>query len=152
MQAVCKLTDGVEPYARNCDVPAVQTTAKNLVALMLKLRDTADYKFAMLCDHTVIDRLSDGVFELVYRLYSLDHQRMMMVSVSIPRDKPVSPTLREVWKIAEFQEREAYDLFGILYDNHPDLRRVFLEDDWQGFPLRKDYKDEFVLELDREKE
>lgn len=119
---------------------------------MNKLRNEAGYNFAMLCDHTAIDRIDEGVFELVYRLYSLETRRMMMVSVSVPRENPVVPTLRDQWKIAEFQEREVYDLFGVLYDNHPDLRRVFLEDDWQGFPLRKDYKDEFVLELERNNE
>ena len=55
-------------------------------------------------------------------------------------------TICSIWRIAEWQEREVFDLFGILYNNHPDLRRIFLEDDWVGFPLRKNYKDNFMLE------
>ena len=149
VQAICKLSGDTEPYSRNCDVPAVQVTADGLVALMGKLRNEPGYNFVILCDHTAIDRIDEGIFELVYRLYSMDKNQMIMVSVSIPRDNPVVPTLCEIWKTAEFQEREVYDLFGVLYDNHPDLRRVFLEDDWKGFPLRKDYQDEFVLELER---
>ena len=63
------------------------------------------------------------------------------------RDAPVAPTVSRSWPAAEWQEREAYDLMGILYDEHPDLRRLFLEDDWQGFPLRKDYRDPDMLEF-----
>ena len=68
-----------------------------------------------------------------------------MISASVPRDNPVLPTVCGVWPIAQWQEREVYDLFGILYEGHPDLRRLFLEDDWVGFPLRKDYKDDHLL-------
>jgi NADH:ubiquinone oxidoreductase subunit C len=59
---------------------------------------------------------------------------------------PVVPTVSDLWKAAEFYEREVFDLFGIHFENHPDLRRIFLSDDWVGFPLRKDYKDTFTLE------
>jgi NADH:ubiquinone oxidoreductase subunit C len=52
----------------------------------------------------------------------------------------------DIWRTAEFHEREVYDLFGIRFENHPDLRRLFLDDDWVGYPLRKDYKDSFTLE------
>jgi NADH/F420H2 dehydrogenase subunit C len=136
---------GAEPYARKADCPAVQVSAIQLLPLMTRLRNDANLAFDMLTAHTVVDRLEANIFELVYYLYSLNHRKRLLVSASIPRENPVVPTLTPVWKIAEFQEREAYDLFGIQYDNHPDLRRVFLEDDWQGFPLRKDYKDDFML-------
>jgi NADH:ubiquinone oxidoreductase subunit C len=68
------------------------------------------------------------------------------VVTSVARDNPLVPTVMDIWPIAEWQEREVYDLFGVLYDGHPDLRRLFLEDDWVGFPLRKDYEDDFMLE------
>ncbi len=133
------------PYEGNADCPAVQVPVNRLLELMSKLREEPELAFDMLASHTVVDRLEKNLFELVYYLYSLNHQKRLLVSVSIPRDNPVAPTLSTVWKIAEWQEREAYDLFGILYDDHPDLRRVFLEDDWKGFPLRKDYEDDFML-------
>jgi NADH-quinone oxidoreductase subunit C len=133
------------PYERKADCSAVQVLAPQVLPLMMRLRDDSDFCFDMLTAHTVVDRLEQNVFELVYYLYSLKNRKRLLVSVSIPRDNPVVATLSQVWKIAEFQEREAYDLFGIQYDNHPDLRRVFLEDDWKGFPLRKDYQDDFML-------
>ena len=102
----------------------------------------------MLLDHLAIDWLEEETpcFELVYQLYSLTHNHYLMVSVRLPRDNPVVSTVSSIWACAEFQEREVYDLFGVLYDEHPDLRRLFLEDDWEGFPLRKDYKDDFIME------
>ena len=102
-------------------------------------------------DNIVADNsIAENEFELLYRLYSLKTLAMLVVFTSIPRENPVIPTVSSVWRIAEWQEREVYDLFGILYDNHPDLRRVFLEDAWEGFPLRKDYQDDFMLTLVRE--
>jgi NADH-quinone oxidoreductase subunit C len=71
-----------------------------------------------------------------------------MVSVFVGREKPVVPSVSSLWMIAEWQEREVYDLFGVLYDNHSDLRRLFLEDDWVGHPLRKDYQDDFMLDME----
>jgi NADH-quinone oxidoreductase subunit C len=70
-----------------------------------------------------------------------------MVSVSVPRANPVAPTVSTIWEIAQWQEREVYDLFGVRYEGHPDLRRLFLDDNWQGHPLRKDYQDDDMLEL-----
>ena len=93
-----------------------------------------------------MDWLAEEKFELVYQLFSLKYNRYLMVSVFIPRDKPEIPTVSSVFPIAEWQEREVYDLMGIIYTDHPDLRRLFLEDDWVGYPLRKDYEDDFMLD------
>ena len=135
----------VAPYEGNADCPAVQVPADGLLKLMTKLRDDPEFNFDVLSSHTAVDRIEQNAFELIYYLYSLTHQKRLLVSVLIPRDNPVAPTCSGIWKIAEWQEREVYDLFGVYYDGHPDLRRVFLEDDWQGFPLRKDYHDDFML-------
>jgi NADH-quinone oxidoreductase subunit C len=133
------------PYEGHADCPAVQVPVDGLLKLLTKLRHDPEFNFDMLSSHTAVDRLEQNVFELVYYLYSLTHQKRLLVSVLIPRDNPVAPTCSGIWKIAEWQEREVYDLLGVCYDAHPDLRRVFLEDDWQGFPLRKDYHDGFML-------
>jgi len=146
VEKICALDLGAEPYAWQSDCSSVQVKPENLVKLMTQLRDDPSMAFVMLSDHMGIDWLEQNEFELTYRLYSLEHSKQIMVSVRVPRDKPVVPTMREVWSIAEWQEREVYDLMGILYDGHPDLRRLFLEDDWDGFPLRKDYKDDFMLD------
>ena len=139
-----------EPSARvrdNADSPAVEVAPERLVGLMERLRDRKDLAFDMLMDHTAIDWLEQGQFELVYMLYSTVHGHRLMVCVRVPREKPVAPTVSGVWPIAHWQEREVFDLMGVLYDGHPDLRRVFLEDDWRGHPLRKDYQDSDMLEL-----
>ncbi|HCM40238.1 MAG: hypothetical protein A2Z97_02760 [Bdellovibrionales bacterium GWB1_52_6] len=128
------------------DRAAIEVPAEGLLALMQKLRDDAQFSFDMLCDHTVIDWLAEGTFEFVYQLYSMTHQHYLMVLTRVSRDNPTVPSVSSLWKIAEWQERECYDMFGALYDGHKDLRRLFLEDDWKGFPLRKDYKDDFMLE------
>lgn len=142
----------LEPEAKErekADRTAITVPADKVHALALRLRDEPALSFELLYDHTAIDWPEEDRFELVYQLGSLRHGHPLMVSVSIPRGMPVVPTLSTVWPIAEWLEREVFDLFGVLYSGHPDLRRLFLEDDWKGFPLRKDYKDDFVLERPR---
>ena len=139
----------IEPAAvprPDTDRPAVLVPAAALHGLMQTLRDHSDFAFDMLLDHTAIDWLADGEIEAVYQLFSTLHGWYLQVGVRVPRDNPVVPTVCDLWPVAQWQEREAYDLMGVLYDNHPDLRRLFLEDDWQGHPLRKDYKDDDMLE------
>ena len=115
--------------------------------VMTALKEKSEFDFDFLMSHTSVDWLAEKKFELIYLLFSTEHMHQVMITVTIDRDNPVIPTVGDLWRAAEFQERECYDLMGILYDNHPDLRRVFLEDDWVGFPLRKDYKDDFMLEI-----
>lgn len=126
--------------------PAVLVPAEIVPALAAWLRDDASLSFNMLCDHTAVDLMAENRFELVYQLYSTAHRHYLAVFASIPRDNPQAPSVSPVWTIAEWQEREVYDMFGIFYNGHPDLRRILLDDDWQGFPLRKDYKDAYMLE------
>lgn len=100
-----------------------------------------DYLFCL----TAVDR-KDG-FHVVYHLVSSGGGQPIMLRVILPdKINPLVPTVSDIWKAAEFYEREVFDLFGIRFENHPDLRRIFLDDDWKGFPLRKDYKDDFILQ------
>ena len=145
VESVIALGSGIAAR-ENCNLPAVVFPVGRLDSLMLKLRDDKRFSFDLLLDHTAIDWIEKSSFELLYTLYSTRTGQKLLVSVTIPRAKPVVPTVSRIWPIAEWQEREVYDLFGIEYDDHPDLRRVFLEDDWVGFPLRKDYKDPGMLE------
>ncbi|MFY8003872.1 MAG: NADH-quinone oxidoreductase subunit C [Chitinophagaceae bacterium] len=80
-------------------------------------------------------------FTIVYHLSSVTYRHTVVVKVTVPRDAPELPSVCSIWPTAEFHEREAYDLMGIVFTNHPDLRRLFLTDDWIGYPLRKDYED-----------
>jgi NADH-quinone oxidoreductase subunit C len=81
-----------------------------------------------------------NVLAVVYHLHSMKHLHRMCVTVEVPRDNPVVPSMADIWGIANWHEREAYDLFGIVFEGHPDLRRIMMPDDWQGHPLRKDYQ------------
>jgi NADH-quinone oxidoreductase subunit C len=167
-EAIEQALIGIEPAARrreNVDRPAIEVPVEKLLGLMRKLRDDERFAFDMMLDHTAIDRLAVkdklttneheltsirnnlSVFELVYNLYSTKHGHSLMVICKVPRENPVVPTMEAIWPTAHWQEREVFDLFGVMYDEHTDLRRVFLEDDWKGYPLRKDYKDEDMLEF-----
>jgi NADH-quinone oxidoreductase subunit C len=79
--------------------------------------------------------------EVVYHLYSYTHQHGFVLKVHLPRDGARVPTVEGAWAVANWHEREAYDLFGIVFDGHSDMRRILLPDDWQGHPLRKDWVD-----------
>jgi NADH-quinone oxidoreductase subunit C len=78
---------------------------------------------------------------VVYHLTSTVHRHTVVVKVKLDRDRPAIPTVSDIWRTAEFHEREAFDLFGVEFTGHPDLRRLFMTDDWKGWPLRKDYED-----------
>ena len=129
------------------DRPAITLPTGELFVVMRALRDHTELQFDLLLTHTAVDYPDDNRFELIYLLYSTVHGHWLVVTTNVERAQPVVPSVCALWPIAEWQEREAYDLMGVLYDDHPDLRRVFLEDDWVGFPLRKDYRDEYMLEL-----
>ena len=79
--------------------------------------------------------------ELVYHLYSYRHNHMHVLKVMLPRDGAVVPSVEKVWGVANWHEREAFDMFGIGFSGHSDLRRILLPDDWEGHPLRKDWVD-----------
>jgi len=127
--------------------PAVEVAGDRLLALLTHLRRAPELAFDMLLDHTAVDLPEPGRIECFYTLYSTVHGHLLMVCTSVPRDRAVVPTVSALWPTAHWQEREVFDLMGVQYDDHSDLRRLFLEDDWQGHPLRKDYQDADMLEL-----
>jgi NADH-quinone oxidoreductase subunit C len=101
------------------------------------LRD--DEQYNMLADLTAVDYpKKDKRFEVVYQLYSFPKNERLRVKAAVAESEPIS-TVVKVWIAANWLEREAYDMFGISFEGHPDLRRILLPEDWQGFPLRKDH-------------
>lgn len=83
---------------------------------------------------------------VVYHLESTTHRHSIVVKVKTPdRENPTLDSVYDIWMTAEFHEREVYDFFGITFNNHPNLKRLFLTDEWEGFPLRKDYVDEINM-------
>jgi len=115
---------------------------QDLVVVCRFLRDDPGLAFDFLSDVTGVDRLmlpeSSPRFEVVYHVYSLQYRRRLRLKVRVDEGQAV-PTVADLWPTANWHEREVYDVFGVPFDGHPDLRRILLPDDWEGHPLRKDY-------------
>ena len=99
-----------------------------------------DQGFVRLSTVTGVDRYpAEPRFEVVYHLHSLDRNERLRLKCRIPGENPAVDSVISVWRSADWYERETFDLFGIQFRNHPDLRRIMLPGDWEGHPLRKDY-------------
>jgi NADH-quinone oxidoreductase subunit C len=130
----------VSTHADHGDETAVLKPAK-LVEICTFLRDDPVTRFEMLMDLTGVDLLGirEPRFEAVYHLYSLSKKHRLRLRVPVSEDKPIVPSVITVWKSASWMEREAWDLYGIRFEGHPDLRRILLYPEFEGHPLRKDY-------------
>ena len=97
-------------------------------------------RFSYLSDITTVDRFPlEPRFEVNYHLLSLDRGERLRLKVRLGGSDPVIHSVTSVWPTANWHERENFDLFGIRFEGHPDLRRILMPDDWEGYPLRKDY-------------
>jgi NADH-quinone oxidoreductase subunit C len=104
------------------------------------LRDDAQLRFDMLVDVTAVDYLGRVPrFEVVYHLYSVPLNHRIRIKVALEESDPRLPSMVPVWAGANWLERETWDLYGIVFEGHPDLRRIYLYEEFQGHPLRKDY-------------
>lgn len=106
-----------------------------------QLKDDPELSFDFLSDITAVDywQRQEPRFEVVYQLVSLANRRRLRVRVGVPESDPVVDSLTPLWSGANFLEREVWDLYGIRFNDHPDLRRILLYDEFNGHPLRKDY-------------
>ncbi len=122
----------------------ISVKPENLYELMLQLKtDTATSFDYLFCLSGVDWGKPLGV---IYHLESTMHRHIIVVRVETSdRENPTIDTVCSIWKTAEFHEREVFDFFGIVFTNHPNLKRLFLTEDWDGFPLRKDYVDEINM-------
>jgi NADH-quinone oxidoreductase subunit C len=108
--------------------------------MSLLLRDDPELRYDFLSDLCGVDWPGRPErFEVVYNLYSLRHRSRLRLKVRLPESDPAVPTVCGVWPTADWHEREAYDLYGIRFEGHPDLRRILNPDDFEGFPYRKDF-------------
>ncbi len=115
----------------------------SLVRVCEFLREAEGLRFRFLADLTAVDRFpSEPRFEIVYHLLSLDTTARLRLKVRVPGDAPKVDSLVPVWPAANAFEREVFDLFGVRFEGHPDLRRIVLPESWEGYPLRKDYPTE----------
>jgi NADH-quinone oxidoreductase subunit C len=116
-----------------------------VAAVLAYCRDEPALRFDMLMDLTAVDYLTypgredDPRFEVVYHLYSVPHNHRLRIKVGVDEDAPVLPSAVPLWPIANWFEREVWDMFGIRFAEHPDLRRLLLYEQFVGHPLRKDY-------------
>ena len=134
----------VETHAQRGDHTAVVTRAA-IPDVLRVCRDDPALRFDLLMDLTAVDFLTypgreDGTrFEVVYHLYSIPENHRLRLKVPVDEDDPVVPSAVPLWPIANWLEREVWDMFGIRFDGHPDLRRLLLYEEFEGHPLRKDY-------------
>jgi len=120
------------------DKAAVVVTSESLYQVAEFLKNTRTLDFDYLTNLTAVDYTD--YFEVVYHLISLRHNHSVVLKARChDRDKPVVPSVVSLWRSADFQEREAYDLMGIIFDGHPNLKRLLLWEGFVGHPLRRDY-------------
>jgi len=126
----------------------VHPTREQYLPLMKALLDEGYSMCADLCGvdyltfpgRTVPDGVTAERFEVVVNLIDIDRRQRIRVRVQLPEDDPTAATLFDLWPGTEAMEREAFDMFGIRFDGHPDLTRILMPEDWIGHPLRKDYE------------
>ncbi len=114
--------------------------AARIVEVCELLKTLDSLAFDCLSDETCVDRKDN--LEVVYQLFSYRHNHSVALKVILDRENPKVQTVEGIWPVANWLEREVYDLFGVNYTGHSDLRRIMMPDDWVGHPLRKDYKEE----------
>jgi len=120
--------------------PTVYASRDAFPALARTLRDRGDLAFSVLMELTATDFWPrEPRFELVYVLVSIANRLRLRLKVRLPSEDPRIATVTDVWPAANWLEREVWDLFGIVFDGHPDPRRLLMPEDWEGYPLRKDY-------------
>jgi len=134
--------DVLATHAYRGDETALVTREK-IKAICLWLRDHPDMRFDLPTDLTCVDYLGETPrFEVVYHLYSTTKKHRIRLKARVPEEDPVIDSVVEVWPGFNWPEREAYDLYGIHFKGHPDLRRILLYPEFVGHPLRKDYPKE----------
>jgi NADH-quinone oxidoreductase subunit C len=119
--------------------PRIHTTAQAWRGLAEFLRHDADLSFDWLGCLSAVDYVADDQLCAVYELYSMEHKHWFCIKVFVDRADPRIASVMDLWPAADWHEREAFDMMGIVFEGHRDLRRILLPEDWVGFPLRKDY-------------
>jgi NADH-quinone oxidoreductase subunit C len=121
------------------NMPSLTVAKESLIAMCECLKSPEGGEYSLLTDHTAVDYPKrEKRFDLIYHLYSFKKNDRLRLKVMAGDNEKV-PSVTGVWPTANWLEREAYDLFGVLYEGHPDLKRILMPDGWTGHPLRKDY-------------
>ncbi len=126
------------PGAYPTDVPIVFVKRSAIIEVLRFAKSETAFDYNFLADITATDEETDPRFEIVYNLYSMAHHWRIRFKVRCPENEEV-PTAISLWKAANWAEREIFDMFGVKFAGHPDLRRILMDERWIGHPLRKDY-------------
>jgi NADH-quinone oxidoreductase subunit C len=134
-----EMPEAIEEVGSFRDQVTIRVFKEHLVAACFFLRDTPGLEFDFLTDLTAVDYPTRPKrFDVVLHLYSMTQNHLLRVKAAVGEDETI-PTVTPVWKAANWEERETFDMFGIVFEGHPDLRRILLAEDWEGYPLRKEY-------------
>ncbi|MAO64802.1 MAG: NADH-quinone oxidoreductase subunit C [Balneola sp.] len=129
--------DLIEIY-KSCDHTYIRVEAENIIEVLNFVK--TKHHFIFLCDIIGTDRYtSDERFEVIYNIMNLRTQDRIFIKVRVEEEDPVVQSATSLWKAASWLEREVYDMFGIRFEGHPDLRRIFMPEDFDYFPLRKEF-------------
>jgi NADH-quinone oxidoreductase subunit C len=134
-----KFGDAVIEAKLDVQQPWILLAPQSLKDVCFFLRDEIALQFDYLSCLSGMD-YNNGTFGVVYHLTSMAHKHKIVLKTICPKENPHVRSVSAVWGTANWHEREAFDLFGIVFDEHPDLRRILLPEDWEGHPLRKDYQ------------
>ena len=130
----------IQEAGQGLDMPCLRVAPKAIVPVGRWLRDATDCRYALLSDLTCVDFLDrDPRYDVIYHLYSLDSRTFLRLKVGVPSDPCECATVTEVWEGANWLEREVYDMFGVTFTGHPDLRRILTPEGWPYFALRRDF-------------
>lgn len=141
-RAYAQLGDAVERVVFDRGELTIHVRRDHLVDVARTLRDDPALRFEMLSGVSGVDYPTDPTgrrLHAVHHLLSMTHRRRLRLEVSVTVEDPVVPSVTGVWPTADWHERETYDFFGIVFEGHPALTRIFMPDDWEGHPQRKDY-------------
>ena len=124
--------------------PVDLLATEDAIVLADRMRDVAEYVrdtlgYTYLSNITPVDYLADGVIEVVYQFYHLEGGSSLTIKTRVPREQSVVPSLTPIWPGADLQEREAFDLYGVRFTGHPNLTRIYMWDEFESFPMRKDF-------------
>ena len=140
-QAFAGFHDAIEKIVVDRGELTLHVQPERIAEVCQAMRDDPALRFELCSSVHAVDYLGQDPRRLhaVYQLTSLTYRRRIRLEAAVPADKPHIPSVTAVYPTADWQEREAYDMFGILFDGHPNLTRILMPDDWEGFPQRKDY-------------
>lgn len=135
--------DGTATVVPNATPQTILVSGSSLIRVAQELYTNPQTYFDQLSCVTGIDNGPEAkTMEVIYHLYSIPNNSSLALKVILSRENLIVPSLCQVWKSANWLERETYDMYGILFEGHPDLRRILMPADWEGYPLRKDYAEQ----------